>query len=65
MMTTTTVHWAEFWPKLAITWVIIGEFDNFGQILAFNVISVKFLDCNVCIMISYDIAIHQLVQNYI
>ena len=20
------------WPKLPITWAIIGEFDNFGQI---------------------------------
>ena len=36
MTTTTTVHWAEFWLKSAIMWVIIGEFDNFGQILAFK-----------------------------
>ena len=39
-MMTTTVHWAkmlvEFWPKSAITWAIIGEFDNFGQIKAFQ-----------------------------
>ena len=32
IMTTTTVHWAEilakFWPKLAIMWAIIGEFDQ-------------------------------------
>ena len=44
--TTTTVHWAEisakflpnlaeFWPKLAIMWAIIGEFDNFSQNLSF------------------------------
>ena len=36
IMMTTTVHWAKilakFWPKSAIMWVIIGEFDNLGQI---------------------------------
>ena len=40
----TTLHWArnlaEFWPKSAITWAIIGKFDNFGQIKAFM--------CNFC-----------------
>ena len=46
-MMKTTVHWAEilakfqlnlakFWLKSAITWAIIGEFDNFGQISAFK-----------------------------
>ena len=32
IMMTTTVHWAKIWPKLAITWAIIGKIDNFGQI---------------------------------
>ena len=39
-MMTRTVHWikilAKFWPKLAIMWAIIGEFDNFSQIQAFK-----------------------------
>ena len=62
-MTTTTVHWvkilAEFWHV-----AIIGEFDNFGQILKLlNIISDQFMDCNAIIDHYTHMAVHKLDRN--
>ena len=37
----------------------------FTKFKLLNTISVQFVDCHVCMMIYYDIAIHKLVQNYV
>ena len=64
-MTTTTVHWAkilaEFGQVLAEMWAIIGEFDNFDEILKLlNVILDQFMDCNAIIDHNTHIAVHKL-----
>ena len=37
----------------------------FTKFKLLNAILVQFVDCHVCIMIYYGIAIHKLVQNYV
>ena len=37
----------------------------FNKLKLLNAILVQFVDCYVCIMIYYGIAIHKLVQNYV
>ena len=70
MTTTTALHWAKILAEigqiLAKTWVIIGEFDNFGQIFKLsNVILDQFMDCNAIIDHYTHITVHKLDQNYI
>ena len=52
MATLIGVHW----------WHVEKIFTKFKLL---NVISVQFVDCNLCIMIYYGIAIYELVQNYV
>ena len=59
-------------PKLekeamaALTGVQWRHVDTiFTKFKLLNAILVQFVDCHVCIMIYYGIAIHKLVQNYI
>ena len=57
-----------WWPKLekeAMATIIGVQWRHVGTILTkfrlLNAISVQFVDCHVCIMIYYGIAIHKLV----
>ena len=64
MTTTTTVHWvkslAQFQPNFGM-WAIIGEFDNFGQILKLlNIILDQFMDCNAIIGHHTHMAVNKL-----
>ena len=57
---------AEIGHILAITWVIIGEFDNLSQILKLlNIILDQFMDCNAIIDHYTHIGVHKLDQNCI
>ena len=45
-------------------WVIIGEFDNFGQVFKLlNIISDQCMDCNTIINHYTHMAVHKLDQN--
>ena len=56
---------AKFQPNFS-TWVIIGEFYNFGQIFKLlNIISDQFMDCNAIIDHYTHMAVHKLDQNCI
>ena len=61
-----------WWPKLekeAMVALIGVQWRHvetiFTKFKLLNAISVLFVDCHVCILIFYGIAIHKLVQNYV
>ena len=61
-----------WWPKLeketmatliGVQWRHVET--TFTKFKLLNAILLQFMDCHVCIMIYYGIAIHKLVQNYV
>ena len=69
MTTTATVHWVKILAEFLLnfgTWVIIGEFDIFGQMFKLlNVILDQFMECNAIIDHYTHMTVHKLDRNCI